>query len=93
MKIAKKYGYIRVSFKSQEFNLAIEFQKQLLMQNRIEEQNILVEVVSVTNEIKKRPLFQKLMNEKLQENDLLMLTKIDRCRRNTLEFLQLQDIL
>lgn len=93
MKIGKKYGYIRVSFKSQEFNLAIEFQKQLLMQNRIEEQNILVEVVSVTNELKKRPLFQKLMNEKLQENDLLMLTKIDRCRRNTLEFLQLQDIL
>jgi len=30
---------------------------------------------------------------KLKENDLLMVTKIDRCRRNTLEFLKLQDIL
>jgi DNA invertase Pin-like site-specific DNA recombinase len=33
------------------------------------------------------------MNEKLQKNDLLMVTKIDRCSRNTLEFLKLQDIL
>jgi DNA invertase Pin-like site-specific DNA recombinase len=33
------------------------------------------------------------MNEKLQENDLVMVTKIDRCSRNTLEFLKLQDIL
>jgi len=32
------------------------------------------------------------MNEKLQENDLVMVTKIDRCSRNTLEFLKLQDI-
>jgi DNA invertase Pin-like site-specific DNA recombinase len=33
------------------------------------------------------------MNQKLQENDLLMVTKIDRCSRNTLEFVKLQDIL
>jgi DNA invertase Pin-like site-specific DNA recombinase len=64
-----------------------------LIQNGIEEQNILVEVGSAANEIKNRPVFQKLMNEKLQENDLLMVTKIDRCSRNTLEFLKLQDIL
>jgi DNA invertase Pin-like site-specific DNA recombinase len=32
------------------------------------------------------------MNRKLQENDLVMVTKIDRCSRNTLEFLKLQDI-
>ena len=48
---------------------------------------------SAANEIKTRPIFQKLMNEKLQKNDLLMVTKIDRCSRNTLEFLKLQDIL
>ncbi len=36
---------------------------------------------------------QKLINQKLKENDLLMVTKIDRCSRNTLEFLKLQDIL
>jgi DNA invertase Pin-like site-specific DNA recombinase len=29
----------------------------------------------------------------LKENDLLLVTKIDRCSRNTLEFLKLQDIL
>jgi DNA invertase Pin-like site-specific DNA recombinase len=93
MKIGKTYGYVRVSSKSQEFNSSIESQKQLLMQNGIEEQNILVEVGSAANEIKNRPVFQKLMNEKLQKNDLLMVTKIDRCSRNTLEFLKLQDIL
>jgi DNA invertase Pin-like site-specific DNA recombinase len=31
MKIGKKYGYVRVSSKSQEFNSAIESQKQLLI--------------------------------------------------------------
>ena len=93
MKIGKKYGYVRVSSKSQEFNSSIESQKQLLMQNKIKEQNILVEVGSAANEIKNRPVFQKLMNEKLQKNDLLMVTKIDWCSRNTLEFLKLQDIL
>jgi putative DNA-invertase from lambdoid prophage Rac len=92
MKINKKYGYVRVSSKLQESNSSIESQKQLLIQNGIEEENILVEVGSAANEIKNRPVFQKLMNEKLQENDLVMVTKIDRCSRNTLEFLKLQDI-
>ena len=91
MKINQKYGYVRVSSKSQELNSSIESQKQLLIQNGIEEQNILVEVGSAANEIKNRPIFQKLINEKLQENDLLMVTKIDRCSRSTLEFLKLQD--
>lgn len=52
----------------------------------------MVEVGSAANEIKTRPVFQKLMNEKLQEKYLLMVTKINRCSRNTLEFLKLQDI-
>ena len=33
------------------------------------------------------------MEEELKPNDLLMVTKIDRCSRNTFEFLKLQDIL
>ena len=33
------------------------------------------------------------MEKELKPNDLLMVTKIDRCTRNTLEFLKLQDIL
>jgi len=92
MKINKKYGYARVSSKSQESNYSIESQKQQLIQNGIEQENIFVEVGSAATEIKNRPVFQKLMNEKLQKNDLVMVTKIDRCSRNTLEFLKLQDI-
>jgi DNA invertase Pin-like site-specific DNA recombinase len=93
MAINKKYGYVRVSSKSQESNSSIEFQKQQLIQNGIQVKNIRVEVGSGANEIKNRPVFQKLMEEKLKPNDLLMVTKIDRCSRNTLEFLKLQDIL
>jgi DNA invertase Pin-like site-specific DNA recombinase len=93
MEIKNKYGYVRVSSKSQESNSSIEFQKQQLIQNGIQEENIFVEVGSGANEIKNRSVFQRLINQKLKENDLLMVTKIDRCSRNTLEFLKLQDIL
>ena len=93
MEINNKYGYVRISSKSQESNSSIESQKQKLIQNGIEEENIFVEVGSGANEIKNRSVFQKLINQKLKENDLLMVTKIDRCSRNTLEFLKLQDIL
>ena len=93
MKINNKYGYVRISSKSQESNSSIESQKQQLIQNGIEEKNIFVEVGSGANEIKNRPVFQELINQTLKENDLLMVTKIDRCSRNTLEFLKLQDIL
>src|SRR6476620_9566891 len=93
MKINNKYGYVRISSKSQESNSSIESQKQQLIQNGIEEENIFVEIGSGANEIKNRSVFQKLINQKLKENDLLMVTKIDRCSRNTLEFLKLQDIL
>lgn len=91
--IKNKYGYVRVSSKTQESNSSIESQKQQLIQNGIEEENIFVEIGSGANEIKNRSVFQKLINQKLKENDLLMVTKIDRCSRNTLEFLKLQDIL
>ena len=88
-----KYGYARVSSKSQEDNSSLKGQKEELIENGILEENILVEVGSAANEIKNRPVFQILINEKLEEGDVLMVTKIDRCSRNTLEFLKLQDIL
>jgi DNA invertase Pin-like site-specific DNA recombinase len=50
-----------------------------------------VEVGSATDPIRERPVFQKLIEEELQENDLLLVTKIDRCSRNTLDFLKLQE--
>lgn len=93
MELNNRYGYVRVSSKTQESNSSIESQKQQLIQNGIEEENIFVEVGSGANEIKNRSVFQKLINQKLKEKDLLMVTKIDRCSRNTLEFLKLQDIL
>jgi DNA invertase Pin-like site-specific DNA recombinase len=40
MAINKKYGYVRVSSKSQESNSSIEFQKQQLIQNGIQVKNI-----------------------------------------------------
>ena len=88
-----KYGYARVSSKSQEDNFSLKGQKEQLIESGILEENILVEVGSAANEIKNRPIFQILINQKLQEGDVLMVTKIDRCSRNTLEFLKLQDIL
>jgi DNA invertase Pin-like site-specific DNA recombinase len=93
MQINKKYGYIRVSSKSQESNSSIKSQKEQLIQNGIQQENIRIQVGSATNEIKNRLVFQKLIQEELKSNDLLMVTKIDRCSRNTLEFLKLQDIL
>ena len=89
----KKYGYARVSSKSQEANSSLKSQKQELIGNGILENNIIIEVGSATNEIKNRPEFQNLIQNILKEGDTLIVTKIDRCARNTLEFLKLQDIL
>ena len=50
-----------------------------------------MEVGSAADPIRERPVFQKLIEEELQENDLLLVTKIDRCSRNTLDFLKLQE--
>ena len=90
---SKKYGYARVSSKSQEANSSLESQKQELVQNGILESNIIIEVGSAANEIKNRPGFQNLIQNVLKKGDTLVVTKIDRCARNTLEFLKLQDIL
>ena len=44
MQINKKYGYIRVSSKSQESNSSIKYQKEQLIQNGIQPENIRIEV-------------------------------------------------
>ena len=63
MEINKKYGYVR----AQELNSSIEFQKQQLIQNGIEEKNIFVEVESGINEIKNRSTLQRLINQELKK--------------------------
>ena len=47
-----------------------------MIQTGIEEQNIFVEVGSVANEIKNQPVFQRLVSQKLKENDLLMVIRL-----------------
>ena len=88
-----RYDYGRVSFKSQEDNSSLEAQKEEFIQQGVPKKNIRFEVESAADPFKERPVFQKLIEEELKENDLLLVTKIDRCSRNTLEFLKLQDIL
>ena len=86
-----RYGYARVSSKSQEDNSSLESQKQEFLKQGVSESNIQLEVGSAADPIAERPIFKKLIEEELQENDLLLVTKIDRCSRNTLEFLKLQE--
>ena len=57
----------------------------------VPEKNIRIEVGSAVNNIKDRPVFYNLIDNELTENDVLFVTKIDRCSRNTLEFLKLQE--
>jgi DNA invertase Pin-like site-specific DNA recombinase len=89
--VNRRYGYARVSSKSQEQNSSLESQKQELMKQGVPENNIRVEVGSATDSIQSRPILQKLVETELKKNDLLVVTKIDRCSRNTLSFLKLQD--
>ena len=86
-----KYAYARVSSKSQQDNSSLESQKQEFLKLGVPEQNIRVEVGSAAENIKDRPIFYSLIDNELKENDLLFVTKIDRCSRNTLEFLKLQE--
>jgi DNA invertase Pin-like site-specific DNA recombinase len=86
-----RYAYARVSSKSQEENSSLESQKQELMDQGVPEKNIRVEVGSAADPIRERPIFHNLVENELKENDLLVVTKIDRCSRNTLEFLKLQE--
>ena len=69
----------------------LESQKQEFIQQGMPEKNICVKIGSAADPIKERPVFQKLIDQELKENDLLFVTKIDRCSRNTLEFLKLQE--
>ena len=69
----------------------MESQKQEFLKLRVPEQNIQVEVGSAAENIKDRPIFYSLIDNELTQNDLLFVTKIDRCSRNTLEFLKLQE--
>lgn len=86
-----RYGYARVSSKSQEENSSLQSQKEEFLKQGVPEKNIRIEVGSAADTISERPIFYNLIDNELKENDLLFVTKIDRCSRNTLEFLKLQE--
>ena len=86
-----RYGYARVSSKSQEDNSSLEAQKEEFLRLGVPTKNIRVEVGSAADKIEDRAVFYHLIDDELKENDLLLVTKIDRCSRNTLEFLKLQE--
>ena len=86
-----RYGYARVSSKSQEENSSLESQKKAFLERGVPEKNIRIEIGSAAETISERPVFYNLIDEELKENDLLLVTKIDRCSQNTLEFLKLQE--
>ena len=85
-----RYVYARVSSKSQKDNSSLEFQKQEFLRLGVPEKNIQIKVRSTTDSIQDRPIFYHLIENELKENNLLFVTKIDRCSRNTFEFLKLQ---
>lgn len=88
---SRKFGYIRVSSESQSFNSSLQSQKDQLIKEGIPEENIFEEIGSATDSIENRTVFLKLIEKILQEDDLLMVTKLDRCSRDTLSFLNLQE--
>ena len=85
------YGYARVSSKEQAENSSLDVQKDELMKIGVPEKNIYIEIGSATDSIKNRPIFSKLIHQILKEGDSLTVTKLDRCSRNTLSFLQLKN--
>ena len=93
-KISKnnRYGYARVSSKEQAENSSLESQKAELIKLGVPEENIYLEIGSASDVIENRPIFFKLINQILKEGDLLAVTKLDRCSRNTSTSTQLSVI-
>jgi len=83
------YGYIRVSSKTQKTNSSLQTQTEQLIQFGVPSENIYQEIASATQS-ESRPVFSNLINQILQPGDFLVVTKLDRFSRNTLEFLSFQ---
>jgi len=85
------YGYIRVSSQTQSENSSLESQKNELCAKGVPKKNIYKEIASATDKIENRPVFHNLIENVLKDGDTLVVSKIDRCSRDTLSFLKLQD--
>jgi DNA invertase Pin-like site-specific DNA recombinase len=84
------YGYARVSTKGQlKDGYSLEVQKQEIL-NRYE--NAIIKYEQYTGTTTDRPIFNKLI-ETLNNGDTLVVTKLDRLARNTVEGIQIvQDL-
>ena len=80
------YGYARVSTKSQLDNNSLEQQEQEILA-KYENANVVKEQFSgaTTN----RPKLNWLLNNKLKEGDTLVVCKLDRLARNTVEGIEI----
>ena len=76
-----KYGYIRVSSKSQEQNTSLKSQRDAVLTAGAE---IVVEEVYSGGTVKDRPKFSELIHE-LKSGDELIVTKLDRFARTVSE--------
>lgn len=76
-----KYGYIRVSSKSQRDNSSLKEQREAVLNSGAE---IVVEEVFTGGTIKDRPLFSQLI-DRLQPDDELIVCKLDRFARTVSE--------
>lgn len=80
------YGYCRVSTKAQEKNgNGLEAQEQEIL-SRYEDAKIYKE--SYTGTTTDRPVFMEIINQ-LKENDMLVVVKLDRLARNTVEGIEI----
>lgn len=85
IKISKYYGYCRVSTKGQLEGNGLESQEQEIL-NKYPNAKIIKEQYTGTK--LDRPIFKELI-ESLEENDTLIVTKLDRLARNTVEGIQI----
>ena len=82
-----KYGYIRVSTKGQQRNGNSLPEQRMAVLERYTDAVIVQEASSAAEE---RPIFDSLV-EKMVKGDLLIVTKLDRFSRSTIEGLQCID--
>lgn len=91
------FGYTRISSRSQENNVSLTGQKKFLLSKGITEENIFSEISLIPDSIltenarEKMPIFHRLIEKTLKDGDVLHITKMDRCFRNTLSYLKLQE--
>lgn len=82
-----KYGYCRISSKSQIDNNSLEIQKEAILNKYIDAEIIEEQYTGTTTD---RPEFNKLI-DRLVEGDILIVYKLDRFARTTIEGMQLME--